>query len=92
MSNLIDIQTQIETLQKQANEIRSREFDKTVMEIRSTMQAFGITLKNLQLDKKRDGAIKKIETRSAKKRIVNVANKKELDIAGVKVGMKVIGG
>ena len=33
MSNLIDIQSQIEKLQKQANEIKTREFDKTVQDI-----------------------------------------------------------
>lgn len=33
MSNLVEIQGQIEKLQKQANEIKSREFDKTVHEI-----------------------------------------------------------
>lgn len=48
MSNLIDIQSQIEKLQKQAGEIKSREFDKTVQEILAKMNAFGITLKNLQ--------------------------------------------
>lgn len=48
MSNLIDIQGQIEKLQKQASDIRSREFDKTVQEILVTMQAFGISLKDLQ--------------------------------------------
>lgn len=48
MSNLIDIQAQIEKLQKQASDIRAKEFDKTVGEILSQMQAFGITLKDLQ--------------------------------------------
>lgn len=48
MSNLIDIQGQIEKLQKQANDIKTREFAKTVQEISATMQAFGITLKDLQ--------------------------------------------
>lgn len=48
MSNLIDIQTQIQKLQKQADEIRSKEFDKTVQDILAKMQAFGITLKDLQ--------------------------------------------
>lgn len=48
MSNLIDIQGQIEKLQKQANDIRSREFDKTMRDILSTMQAFGISIKDLQ--------------------------------------------
>lgn len=48
MSNLQDIQAQIEKLQKQANEIKSREFNKTVEEIRAQMQAFGISIKDLQ--------------------------------------------
>jgi DNA-binding protein H-NS len=49
MNNLIDIQIQIEKLQKQAAEIKGREFDKTVLDIRAKMQAFGITLKDLQV-------------------------------------------
>ena len=48
MTSLIDIQAQIQKLQKQASEIKSREFDKTVQEILSKMLAFGITLKDLQ--------------------------------------------
>ena len=48
MSNLIDIQNQIEKLQKQANDIKAKEFHKTVQEIVATMQAFGITGKDLQ--------------------------------------------
>lgn len=48
MSNLIDIQSQIQKLQKQAAEIRSREFDATVQDILSKMEAFGITVKDLQ--------------------------------------------
>jgi DNA-binding protein H-NS len=48
MSNLIDIQGQIDKLQKQASDIRAREFDKTLREILATMQAFGITVKDLQ--------------------------------------------
>ena len=53
MSNLIDIQSQIEKLQKQANEIKTREFDKTVQDILAKMQAFGITAKDLQAPKGR---------------------------------------
>ncbi|MDP1955335.1 MAG: H-NS histone family protein [Polaromonas sp.] len=53
MNNLIDIQTQIEKLQKQASEIKSKEFDKTVLEILAKMQAFGITLKDLQPGRRR---------------------------------------
>lgn len=55
MSNLIEIQSQIEKLQKQALEIRTREFDKTVQDILAKMQAFGITLKDLQPGKARGG-------------------------------------
>ncbi len=53
MSNLIDIQGQIEKLQKQAAEIKSREFDKTVQDILVKMKAFGISLKDLQPGKAR---------------------------------------
>jgi DNA-binding protein H-NS len=48
MGNLLDIQLQIEKLQKQASEIKDREFDKTVQDIREKMKAFGITFKDLQ--------------------------------------------
>ena len=48
MSNLVDIQSQIEKLQKQASQIRAKEFHKTVAEIREKMHAFGITVKDLQ--------------------------------------------
>ena len=48
MSNLLDIQSQIEKLQKQASDIRAKEFDATVKDILAKMQAFGITLKDLQ--------------------------------------------
>lgn len=48
MNSLVDIQSQIQKLQKQADEIKDREFDKTVQDIRAKMQAFGITVKDLQ--------------------------------------------
>jgi len=48
MSNLIDIQSQIQKLQKQAADIRAREFDATVRDILAKMQAFGISVKDLQ--------------------------------------------
>ena len=55
MGNLVEIQSQIEKLQKQAAEIKSREFDKTVREIVAKMQAFGITVADLRLGKKKPG-------------------------------------
>jgi len=51
MNNLMDLQSQIEKLQKQANEIRAKEFSSTVQDILARMQAFGITLKDLQVTK-----------------------------------------
>lgn len=51
MTNLIEIQSQIEKLQKQANDIKSKDFNATVKEILTKMQAFGITVKDLQSPK-----------------------------------------
>ena len=48
MDNLINIQSQIEKFQKQAADIKAREFDKTVQDIRAKMHAFDITAKDLQ--------------------------------------------
>jgi DNA-binding protein H-NS len=55
MSKLIDLQSQIASLQKQADEIRTKEFQATVVEIRQKMQAFGITVKDLQSAKSKAG-------------------------------------
>ena len=51
MNKLMDIQTQITKLQKQAAEIKAKEFQSTVQEILAQMQAFGITVKDLQAAK-----------------------------------------
>lgn len=53
MNNLMDIQGQIEKLQKQANDIKARDFDNTVQDILARMQAFGITVKDLAPGKRR---------------------------------------
>lgn len=66
MNNLVNIQSQIEKLQKQASEIKAKEFHKTVQDIREKMQAFGITVKDLQTGK----ASKKVAANlPAKKRV-----------------------
>ena len=54
MTNLIEIQSQIEKLQKQASDIRAKEFDKTVQDIVAKMQAFGISLKDIQAETTRN--------------------------------------
>ena len=51
MTKLIDIQAQIDKLQKQAAEIKAKDFQATVQEILAKMQAFGITVKALQAAK-----------------------------------------
>lgn len=53
MTNLIDIQNQIALLQKQAEEIKAQEFNKTVAEIKAKMEAFGITVADLDGGKTR---------------------------------------
>ena len=69
MSNLIDIQSQIQKLQKQASEIKAREFDATLRDILVKMDAFGISIKDLQ------GASKKTKTRGRPAGTAKVATK-----------------
>ncbi len=54
MKSLVELQNEIQTLQQQAAELRSREFDRTVADIVAQMAAFGITLAQLK------GAMKKV--------------------------------
>jgi len=83
MNNLIDIQTQIQKLQKQANELRAREFDKTVLEIRAKMEAFGIALKDLQQAKRR-GKSKPTKTSGVVNRAGSGAKKKGVSTVAAK--------
>jgi DNA-binding protein H-NS len=62
MTNLIDIQNQIALLQKQAEEIKAQEFNKTVADIKAKMEAFGITVADLDGGKTRP---RKITTKSS---------------------------
>ncbi len=75
MSNLIDIQSQIQKLQKQAAEIRAREFDATVQDILSKMAAFGITVKDLQVKTTKRGKVR--DTPTAKTGGKDVVGKKK---------------
>jgi DNA-binding protein H-NS len=47
MTNLMDIQSQIGKLQRQAEDIKRKDFEKTVQEIIAKIEAFGITEKDL---------------------------------------------
>lgn len=82
MNSLVDIQNQIQKLQKQASEIRDREFDKTVQDILAKMQAFGISIKDLQSvmtggrkgrGKAKAVSVAKPKTGGAKKKTAGVA-------------------
>lgn len=84
MSNLIDIQSQIEKLQKQASEIKTKEFDKTVKEILAKMNAFGMTMKDLQSASGKAGAGRSKGAVKTVKKATNKASKK----AGAKVAAK----
>lgn len=81
MNNLVDIQAQIQKLQKQAADIRAKEFDKTVQEIREKMAAFGITVKDLQAvattkkSRIKVAAVKKVGTGRSKRAGIAVAAK-----------------
>lgn len=70
----MDIQGQIEKLQKQANEIKARDFDNTVQEILTKMQAFGITVKDL-IPAKRRGTKGRAKPAAPGKREVSIAKK-----------------
>ena len=80
MSNLMDIQGKIEQLQKQASEIRNKEFDKTVQDIRATMQAFGITVKDLQATGKGRGG-KRIDKTAVKRATAGIKKKSGAAVA-----------
>ena len=79
MSNLIDIQSQIEKLQKQAESLKAKEFNNTVAEIRAKMKAFGITIKDLGLKSSQ-------KSKSAKANKTNKARKSKA--AGIPVAAK----
>ena len=48
MKSLVELQNEIQALQQQATELRSREFDRTVADIVAQMAAFGISLAQLK--------------------------------------------
>ena len=91
MNNLADIQSQIAKLQKQADQIKSKEFVKTVRDIQLKMRAFGIKVEDLQApvaagraarrSKTVDAAGKKPAAKPSAKRAAN-------KLAGVKVPPK----
>ena len=53
MTSLIEIQNQIATLQRQAEEIKASELAATISDIKAKMEAFGITVDDLERAKGR---------------------------------------
>lgn len=66
MKSIIELQAQIDKLTKQANEIKHRERDKTVLEIKAKMHAFGITQRDLMTSKPTKAVRRKVQTVPAK--------------------------
>lgn len=58
MSELIDLQEQIKALQKQAADVRARDFNETVKDIQAKMMAFGITPKDLAVTQRKPRKVK----------------------------------
>ena len=89
MNTLIDLQSQIEKLQKQATELKAKEFDSTVAEIRAKMTAFGITAKDLQTIKR--GARKGKQPKAGKAAAPGKATRGASKVAGKPVAAKFAG-
>jgi DNA-binding protein H-NS len=85
MSNLIELQSQIEKLQKQASDLKAKEFSSTVADIKVKMQAFGITLKDLGAGK---SSAKGKGTKGLKTPKSNTAKTRKSKAAGVPVAPK----
>lgn len=93
MGDLIEIQSQIEKLQKQAAEIKAREFNKTLRQIVAMMSAFGITLKDVQRALgdgrgRASGAVRRGQT-AAKKTGARKADAKKAGVSSSPKGGKV---
>jgi DNA-binding protein H-NS len=48
MKSLVELQSEIKSLQAKAAQLKSREFDRTIRQIVETMAAFGISLSHLK--------------------------------------------
>lgn len=84
MSNLIELQSQIEKLQKQASDLKAKEFTSTVADIKAKMQAYGITIKDLSAGKSGKGKGAKVP-KAAK---TGLAKPRKSKVAGVPVAPK----
>lgn len=73
MKNLVAIQAQIEDLQKQAAELRQKEFRNTVAEIVAQMRAFGISPDDLREALRREGGAAKAPARRGRPKKAAVA-------------------
>lgn len=58
MNELIELQEKIKALQKQAADVRARDFNAMVNEIQAKMLAFGITAKDLAITQRKSKKVK----------------------------------
>ncbi len=80
MTSLIDIQSQIEALQKQAQEIKANEFQNTVQDILAKMQAFGIGVKDLvAANPSLASGLGKTKSKSGAVKVAKVAGRKSMN-------------
>jgi DNA-binding protein H-NS len=84
LDSLIEIQSQIERLQRQANETKAKQFNSTVLDILAKMQAFGITVKDLQSAKPANGT----KAKQGRKTALNPKPEKRAKKAGAAVAPK----
>jgi len=68
MTKLIELQSQIDKFQREAAEIKAKEFNSTVRDILAKMSAFGITLKDLKPGKAKAGKVIVAKKASGKKK------------------------
>lgn len=87
MENLVDLQAQIERLQKKASEIKAKEFSATVSDIVAKMDAFGITIRDLQSAGKKKGG-RKAGAKAAGKVAKSGVTRKPSANKGAKVAAK----
>jgi DNA-binding protein H-NS len=77
----MSIQGQIEKLQKQANEIKSKEFDSTVQEIVALMRLYSISVKDIQTALARSDTAKPKKAGASKRGAVKASSAKSQTVA-----------
>lgn len=75
MKSLVELQAQIEDLQKQASVVRTKQYDKAVADIVATMKALGISLGEVSKSLARKSAGRPKKVAASAKRALNAKKK-----------------